>query len=261
MSKKIANLEKWVVIPDAHAPYHDKRAFGLVLQVVEYYSQLTPVRRSNPGLGVVVLGDFCDFYKISYHSKDPARLLTFDDELKEAGKLLRKLEKHCHKNRVFVHGNHEFRLIRTLQDKVPELYNLVMTQDLLGLKANDWFEVPYKEDVVIGKVFVTHDVGQAGIHSTRQAMIAYQDNVIIGHNHRMDYHVQGNARGIPHVGASFGWLGDVDKIDYLHKMKARSNWALGFGWMVMDPETHYTYITPVPIVDYTCCVEGVVFRG
>lgn len=246
---KTIKLQRVMLIPDTHVPYHNKQAVKLVLKVMQAL---------KPDV-VAVLGDFCDFYQVSFHLKDPERALRFEQELRIAGGLLRQIEQYCKKRKIYVHGNHEYRLDRYVNEKAPHLKELIMNQDILGLKEHGWEEVPYKEDTTIGKLFLTHDVGQSGKHSTRQAMEAYMDNVVIGHNHRLDYHVQGNARGIPHVGASFGWLGDVNQIDYMHKMKARSTWALGFGVGYLNSKNGYIYLQPVPIVDGTCCVEGRLF--
>lgn len=242
-------LEPVLFVPDTHAPYHDARAVNLVLRVARYFQPIT----------VIILGDFIDNYRISDYNKDPRRLGSLQDEIAVAASLLRAFER-VSRRRIYIEGNHEYRLHRYLCAKAPEIYTMVAESDALGLRRGGWEHVPYKSDTSLGKLFLTHDVGQSGIHSTRQAMHSYQDNVIIGHNHRMDYHVQGNAKGIPHLGASFGWLGDVTKVDYMHQMKARSNWATGFGWARFDKKTGFVYVTPVPIINYTCVVEGRLFQ-
>jgi hypothetical protein len=63
------------------------------------------------------------------------------------------------------------------------------------------------------------------------------------------------------VGAQFGWLGDIKKVDYMHQVKVRRMWSLGFGVGYHDTETGMVYLQPVPIIHYTACVEGKVYRG
>ena len=239
-------MKSCLIIPDCHIPYHSRPALRLVFQVAKYF---------RPEM-VLILGDWCDFYKVSAHLKDPARLDRFEDEVKESNKLLRELEQWCRGDRYYIMGNHEFRLDRYLMTHAPEIEPFVSAAELLQLRLNQWKVIPYKEHVKVGPLYVTHDIGQAGMHSTRQALRSYQDNVVIGHNHRLDYHVQGNAHGHPHVGASFGWLGDTDCIDYMHRMKAKSQWVHGFGWGRFDRKRGYVYLSPIPIVELTCCVEG-----
>jgi len=55
-------------------------------------------------------------------------------------------------------------------------------------------------------------------------------------------------------------LGDVEKIDYRHSVKARRDYVQGFGTFRLDPETGYSWVTPVPIFGNTCCVEGKVYK-
>lgn len=82
--------------------------------------------------------------------------------------------------------------------------------------------------------------------------------MVTGHDHAINYCVRGNATGEAHVSPTFGWLGDRDKVDYMHKIKAYRDWALGFGIGYLG-DNGYIYLVPVPIVDYTCVVEGRLF--
>ena len=50
------------------------------------------------------------------------------------------------------------------------------------------------------------------------------------------------------MGASFGWLGDPDKADYMHAIKAKRDWATGFGVGIMDEKTGITHLQPVPVI-------------
>jgi hypothetical protein len=77
----------------------------------------------------------------------------------------------------------------------------------------------------------------------------------------MEYHVIGDATGDHQVGAQFGWLGDVDKVDYLHRIKVKRLWSLGFGLGYMDEKTGVTHLVPVPIVNYKVNVAGKEFKA
>jgi len=68
--------------------------------------------------------------------------------------------------------------------------------------------------------------------------------------------VEGNANGDRHVSAMFGWLGDVEEIDYMHRVKAMKDWSLGFGIGYLDTATDIVYVIPVPIIKGTCLIEG-----
>jgi hypothetical protein len=89
----------------------------------------------------------------------------------------------------------------------------------------------------------------------------YQHTVVAGHTHRMQYVVQGSAVGECKLGATFGWLGDVDQVDYMCRAKARSDWALGFGAGYIDPSSGFLYLVPVPVVEKTVMFNGRLYRS
>lgn len=243
--------ERVLIVPDTHVPYHDKRAWSLMMKAAKGFKPQT----------IVHMGDFADFYKISSHSKDPSREYTFKQEVEIVKKLRGELDALGAKRKVFIEGNHEDRLRRFLQDKAVELYDEISTDSLLKLTKNGWEFVPYREAAQVGRVYFTHDVGGGGKYSTANALDTYQHSVAIGHHHAIQYNVAGDATGKYRVGGQFGWLGDIKRVDYMHQVKVRRLWALGFGTGRHDTKTGTVYLTPHPIVNYSCCVEGRVYRA
>lgn len=235
---------------DPHIPYHDKKAFALMLKVAKvvrpYY--------------LVCLGDLCDFFSVSSHDKDSERAGLFEWEIAECNQALDRLDALGATDKRFVEGNHEDRLRRYLMQH-PELAGVVSAEKLLNLKQRGWKYTKYKHTDQIGKLHMTHDVGSAGRNAVFRVLDTYQHTVVSAHTHRLQYVVEGNALGEPKLSASFGWLGDVERIDYLNLHKAKKDWALGFGVGYVDTKTGYTYLTPVPIVEGTCCVNGRLYRG
>ena len=247
MSAKGHELKRVLFIPDTHIPYHDRRAWKLMLQVPQELGFHT----------CRIGGDFWDCYAVSAHSKNPNRLTQVEDELEDVNKCLDQLDACGFKRKVYVEGNHEFRLKRALQDKMPQLYNMVTLKKLLRLKERGWEFVPYMDDTLIGKLYTTHCIGNSS--NAMKAFNKYQDNVVTDHNHAIDFHVRGNAKSVPHVSATFGWLGDVEKVDYMHKINARTNWALGFGVGFLE-ENGCIHLQPAPLVNYRVVVEGRLFK-
>lgn len=243
-------LEKWLLIPDTHRPYHDKKAVALVNKVAKAI-----------GIdGVVIGGDYGDFYPVSSHDKDPNRKMGLEYEIDDINEGLDELDALGAKKKIFIAGNHEDRLERYLKTKAPELFNMVRVEQLFKLKERGWKYIPYKSHTKIGKLFITHDTGKAGAYAHYSALNDFQGNIVINHTHRLGYTVVGNARGKPHVGAMLGWLGDINEVDYMHKIKAKRDWALGFGIAYIDPTTGFVHVSPIPIVNYTCVVEGKFFK-
>lgn len=239
-------LEKILFIPDTHVPYHDKDAFNLMLKAAKIF---------KPD-HTIILGDFADFYGVSSHSKDPNRALKLKEEIEETKTALDLVINIGAKNNVFVAGNHEDRLERYLRDKAPELFNFISIQKILELKEKGFKYTPYKQAYKIGKLNITHDTGVAGRYAHYKALDTFQHNVLIGHTHRIGYAVEGDAQGSRHVTAMFGWLGDVNEIDYMNQVKARKDWSLGFGVGYMDIKTGVVYLVPIPIINGTCLLEG-----
>jgi predicted phosphodiesterase len=248
-------LQPALIVPDSHRPYHDQRAWDLMLQVGK---AIKPKR-------LVVIGDLADFYAVSSHSKSLDRTLSMDEEIADVNKGLDELDALGAKHKEFIAGNHEDRLTRYLQDRAPELFKVVGIPQLFKLEDRGWNYTPYRSDVEIGKVHFTHDVGASGRNAAFRALDTYQHSVITGHTHRMQFLVEGNATGEVKLSAQFGWLGDKTKVDYMHRAKVYKDWALGFGVGYFNPATGVFYMVPVPIIEvggeYTAMVNGKLFTN
>jgi len=244
------DLEKILFIPDTHIPYHDLKAWELLLKVGKSF---------KPD-HIIIGGDFIDNYTVSSHDKNPNRALKLEEEVNETKKCLDQVKALKAKSNVFIGGNHEDRLERYLMAKAPELFNFISTDKVLGLDEKGFVYVPYKQTYTIGKLNVTHDTGTAGQYSHYKALDVFQHNVVINHTHRIGYTVQGSAKNERHVGAMFGWLGDVNQVDYMHKIKALRDWSLGFGIGYLEKSTGNIFLVPVPIVNYSVVIEGKLFK-
>ncbi len=244
-------LEPLLIVPDTHIPYHDVRAWNLMLKVAKV---LKPKH-------LVCIGDLADFYSVSSHSKDPSRIDSLSEELIEVNAALDQLDALGATDKKFVEGNHEDRLRRYLQDKAPELHGVVGVEKLFNLKERGWHFTPYKKATKIGKCHFTHDVGTAGRFAAYRALERYQHTVVTGHTHRLSYIVEGNALGEYKLSATFGWLGDAAKVDYMHEVNVLSNWPLGFGIGYLNPTNGVVHLTPVPIVKHACVFNGTLFEG
>jgi metallophosphoesterase superfamily enzyme len=243
------SLKRVLFLPDAHTPYHDKRALeGLVI------GKVLPAFQWDT---VCILGDWWDNYSISHHLKTPTRERSWMRESEYGKRLIAEFDKYSIRRKIQIRGNHERWLEKLLAEKVPELYEQFMAKTK---KTDGWQIVEYMDSTTIGKLYVTHDVGHSGLNSAQQSLTACGDNIIIGHNHNMTYVVRGSARGESHVGASFGWLGNYRKIDYRHRMRARRDWCLGFGVGYIRPNG-IVHVTPIPIIKYSAVVEGRLFTA
>lgn len=242
-------LEKILFIPDAHVPRHDPRAFEVMLAAARSFKPDT----------IVILGDFADFESVSSHDKNPSKLQDLSSEVNDVIKALRELDKLGATQKFYCAGNHEDRLARYIAQRAAALFGCLSVPELFRLPHTGWTYVPYKQALKLGKLRCTHDTGAAGVNAHRQSSSVFRGSVVIGHTHRLAYEVLGVQDGHPHLAAMLGWLGDVDQIDYLHKAKA-AQWSLGFG-VGYKTKTGVVHLTPVPIIDYSCVVNGKLFTA
>ncbi len=243
-------LRRVLFIPDTHSPYENKRAWKLVMKVA---------RKWAPHV-VVVQGDFADCYSVSDFSKDPERRRDLKWELDETNKLLDEVDRLGAGLKIFVMGNHEQRLDRYIQKKAPELDGLVSIKVAFGLQRRSWVYVPYRDHYKLGKVYLTHDVNATGRNAVHKIIDTYQHSAITGHTHRIAYAVEADGLGQPILSATFGWLGDLSKVDYQHRILATKAYVLGFGVGYLD-ESGVLFANPVPIVNYRCMVDGRIYQG
>lgn len=238
-------------IPDVHIPYHDKRAWALMLKAM---------RSFRPQI-IVTMGDFGDYYAVSKFSKDPERADKLESEFKAQGHCLDDLDSLGAKEKIFIAGNHSKRFDLYIADNAPELHGIMSIRKALNLDKRGWRWVGYRDDFKLGKVYLTHDVGATGRNMGHKAIDIYQHSIITGHGHRMIYIVEADGLGTPILSAQFGWLGDLSYIDYQHRIVATKAYVLGFGVGYLERSSGILFANPVPIVNYRCMVEGRIFQG
>jgi hypothetical protein len=238
-------LAPMLFIPDAHIPYEDKDAFDLMLKVA---------RELEPEY-LAIMGDFGDFFDVSDYVKDPRHRVSFEDEIDAVNKRLDQLDELKVKYKFFLEGNHETRLTRYILSRAPALVNAYNVAQAFELRRRAYKFIPYRSDVRIGKLYLCHDAGHAGINAVKQTYDAYHHNVGFGHTHSLGQAYYGNAAGESHVCTNFGWLGDKKYIDYTARIKAARRYITGFGTGYMAENGH-VFVQVHPIVDNRCVVNG-----
>lgn len=247
----MSRLRTVLLVPDCHHPYSDRDAWELMLDVARDLKPET----------IICIGDFADFYSVSSHSKDPGRRLSLPEEVEFVKARRAELDELGAAEKEFCEGNHCHRLTRYLMDKAPALFGTVSTDELLKLSDNGWKFTAYRDHTARGAIHYTHDTGHSGRYAVYRSLDTYQHSVVTGHTHRLAYVVEGNAVGDVKLSAQFGWLGDLSKVDYLHRATAAKSWALGFGVGYEDRQTGHTFWVPVPIVENRCVVNGKLYKA
>lgn len=229
---------KHLIIPDQHIPYNDKK----------YWKTLMDFAVRSAWDSVIIMGDFMDFYSVSSYDKDSNRKYGVEDEIRIARKYISELEElNCNKF-VFIEGNHEYRLTRYLNSQASVIKGLIGSVDRLLELDDKWTFIPYKQFYKLGKILFTHDVKKHGKNAINQTLDEVQDNIVIGHTHRLGCVYGGSVHGKSHVCMSVGWGGDYKKLDYMNKELAEKNWQHGFGIVIIDHKKN-GYCYPVPIIN------------
>lgn len=255
MSRK-PRLQKLLLMPDLHAPYHSEVAYSCFLGVVAGWGPDT----------LVNVGDFGDCNAISAHPKDPRKTMPFVEELKGIRAARARLDKACKaggvKRKIILQGNHDTRIDRYINEKAPEMAGMVDWTDSAAydLQRNRWEVVPYKESLQIGHLRMTHDVGRAGVNAARQSLLDVGESIAFGHTHRGQVVYQGTVTGRKLVGATIGWLGDPEAIDYRHRDSIRRDSIHGFAVVYMREDGVF-WLNFVPIIEGACVVDGIEYSA
>jgi hypothetical protein len=230
-------LERILLIPDTHRPFHEKRAWAAM---IAYAKKLRPH-------SIRFLGDYQDFYSVSSHDRDPRRGHQLSDEISDGQEGLDEVDDLGAERVMFHAGNHCDRLSRYLMQHAQALLGITGIPEVLRLAERGWQYVPYLQHARIGKLYTTHDVGFSGVNAVRQTGAAFRHSVAFGHSHRLAVDYFGTVTGDRYVSANLGWLGDPDAADYCHQA-TKTAWQHGFGVAYMEKSGLFQ-IEAIPIVD------------
>ena len=172
-------LEKYLIIPDVHLPFHDKLTLNSVYNLA---------KDLQPDI-IVQLGDLIDCYALSNYSKDPNRLLTFQKEIDLAINFWKKLHQICpNSQKYYKLGNHERRFQNILYSN-PQLSPL-KALNLASLMDLDKYEVKMYDEheklIFNDKLVITHGTYVSGIsgQSAMKEMNNRRQFGVSGHVHR-----------------------------------------------------------------------------
>src|SRR4030095_140728 len=120
-------LNRVLLMPDTHRPYHSEAAFTTVLAVAEGW---------RPDI-CVIMGDFADFCEVSSHPQNPACKFSFPEEVADVNAGLDDLDRALKaagcRDKRFLQGNHEHRLQRYVRANADKLEGFVAWADVLSL--------------------------------------------------------------------------------------------------------------------------------
>jgi len=116
--------------------------------------------------------------------------------------------------KLWLNANHEDRVWRYIQDK-PELLGFIPHTDLIGVAADGWEIVPYREYRYLHGVGFTHipmckrmNQPISGEYVCRRAAEMEFQTTVFGHTHRLGMHESRRNGGELVQGINIGWFGD-----------------------------------------------------
>lgn len=161
------NTKRILVISDQHMPYNHPDMFKFLRAVKTKYKPTC----------VVNIGDEADKHAMSFHDSDPD-LFSAGDELKEALKGIKKLEK-LFPEQFVLHSNHGSMVMRKfLANGIPRAYARPLSE-VYDTPGWEWLEdlileLPNGQDV-----YFCHGKSKNGLKLTK----AYGMNTVQGHYH------------------------------------------------------------------------------
>jgi predicted phosphodiesterase len=242
MKKSKGKLKQYIILPDAHRPFHNKAIWDKLLRLLAYEkSTLT---------GLIISGDYLDMYSLSRHHADSLgalRDIDLSQEYQDGRKGLYEIEKVIRKDvkKYYIHGNHEDFYFRELMKGDRSKYGLELKSPKEALNLN---ELGYKtlenwkdDYVQLGKYLqVFH-----GIFTNEHAAKKHLDtfgSCIFGHTHRFGCFHSGH-----NVGWNIGTLCDIKNSAFNYMPRGqKQKWVNGFAIVYID-ETGYFWVNPVPI--------------
>lgn len=221
--------KKALVIPDCHVPYHHKRAFEIVLEMAKDTKDLQEL---------VILGDFADFYAVNAHGKHPHLLHTLMKEIEEVNACLDVIDAEFPGiQKVFLEGNHEYRLERYIHQNASALFGITQWDMLFKLdKRPKWKAVDYgfmQYHKVLGSdLYARHE--PYSMSSAKASLSASACNLVYGHVHRIDEAITRRPDNSRVVNFTPGWLGDNRKKDVFGYVKRPPNWQMGCAFVEVE---------------------------
>lgn len=229
---KTPKIRKMIALYDMQIPEHDPKA---IASICRYIAQ-------NEWDICLLGGDFLDFDFISSFNKGFLRLLegrSFRKQYKIGTEVLDQIEsaldnKSKKAERIFLEGNHEYRVVRYL-DANPQMEGYVEVPVGLDLEKRGWKWIPsWSEGKVfrVGKANFIHGLYATKYHANKHVE-QFGCNIFYGHTHDIQSHSKiqrGDNKTM--MGQSLGCL---CKYGQSWMRNRPSNWQQAFGVFYIQP--------------------------
>jgi predicted phosphodiesterase len=241
-----------LILSDIHAPYEDPAALSVALQLCRWLRPHT----------LILAGDILDCYACSRFAKDPARATgkALQAELSRTTQIIHDLRIAAGSatDIIYLAGNHEDRIAKTLLTKAGELYGLdaLEVHALLHLDA---YRVQYIDSHTLYRhhgMIIEHGqvIRSRSGYSAKGQLDKRGVSGISGHTHRLGVIHHTDMAGST-VWAENGCLCALDP-EYL---VGTPDWQQGCSVLWRHPESGHTALDQVAITDGTALYAGQAF--
>jgi len=241
-------------------PWHDQRAWELMLLIAHDQNKMLEIEEIN------INGDFADFFWFGLHPKLPGQMSireTLKDEVYQVIKKLEELRNLFPKAKInFIEGNHEFRMVRYLVKKCPELFDLFTLPEILQFERLNIHYVPFGKNqlhrVLDTSLFMRHQPYNMGKHCAASTAHNKGISLLFGHTHRKQSYTYKRADGVSVTCISGGWLGDRNSpvFDYMDT----DDWAQSFNFVFSNGEDNW-FIHEIDIKNYRAVYNGFIYSN
>lgn len=193
----------WLLLFDVHVPFHEPVAVEAAIK----FGQEQGVT------GVFFPGDLQDCAAVSHWQSTIPR--NFDKELERFIDFLDFIEQEFPtQEKVWLPGNHEYRLDRYYQSKAPELIGipLIAFDRVLALEQRKIIRLENKQIVMAGKLPIIHGDEMrvsTAVNPARGLLLKAKTWAMCGHYHRTSEHPGKDLRGTLLTTWSVGCLCDL----------------------------------------------------
>lgn len=206
-------MAKVFVISDTHFPFHNKKAFKKVMNLIA---------KEQPTY-VIQIGDLLDQYAFSKYSKtlniNPKKELT--QGLKYAKDMWVSIQKSVKGVKcIQLVGNHDVRMAKRISEKLPELSSIVDPMKLYRFKGVHLVASDRGYVDIEGVRYLHGYLSKSLDHAHKQGK-----PVVHGHRHRPC--IETGGRNIWSM--DVGFLGDERLLPFNYTQSKTTNWTLGAG--------------------------------
>ena len=264
----MSNDFKWAAVGDLQIPYEDQRAVALWMKVMKAW---------KPD-AIDILGDIDDqleyssfsdgttdeFFSLLKKEEDPSPIALVKKNADGAKRFYAAVRKQHPNTDIHVSlGNHDVRIFKYIDKKSPGYKDEITPNSLWGLDdlGMSWKMYGDKPHLRFADVYVHHGVTVSTTGPTISKDIdEYGISLMRGHSHRAQ--IAFKTFPIPGKtlhGMEAGHMCDINAYGLQYTINPQ--WQLGFGLVHITDGAHVK-MEFVPISpDYTCVVDGKVFRG